>query len=485
MVEDNIDLGAQLSRASQPLRVSSSAAICGSFALFEGGIASIIVMLSAVTYHMGVMQVPGEQVDLHFYAGYSALVGLCYGVFSAVSASRFLNRSQHQHAILADSALGWTAAFAMALLLAFLVGVIGDLSRVSLTSAYLVGLPVLLGARNLLHSGVSASLRAGKLHYRKVAVIGTRGDVAQFLHNGNLGQSGYELAGTLHLEDVRDASGSIMPGAIVEFAQRGLVRGVENVLLVGELGDIDALERLAGELKRFSVNVISAPATANTSFKFLDVVQIGPNNGLRFLRKPMSDGAVLLKRMSDLAGASLGLLVLSPLFLAVALLIKLESPGPVFYRQERRGFNGQSFFIWKFRSMTVTESGDRMVQAMRGDKRITGIGRFIRATSIDELPQLINVLAGEMSLVGPRPHAIVHDDELGEQLASYAHRQRIKPGITGWAQVNGFRGETATFAQIEGRTLHDLHYIDNWSIFLDCWIIVLTIFSPKTRRNAF
>jgi len=199
---------------------------------------------------------------------------------------------------------------------------------------------------------------------------------------------------------------------------------------------------------------------------------------------PASPLTLALKRALDVAGSALGLVILLPLFPLVALAIKLDSPGPVFFRQERRGFNGRTFHIWKFRSMTVTESGRKMTQAKVGDKRITKIGAFIRRTSIDELPQLINVLSGEMSLVGPRPHALVHDDELGEQLASYAHRQRIKPGITGWAQVNGFRGETTTFEQIEGRTRHDLYYIDNWSIFLDCWIIVLTVFSSKTRRNA-
>jgi lipopolysaccharide/colanic/teichoic acid biosynthesis glycosyltransferase len=125
-----------------------------------------------------------------------------------------------------------------------------------------------------------------------------------------------------------------------------------------------------------------------------------------------------------------------------------------------------------------------MTQAARDDTRFTRIGRLIRATSIDELPQLINVLIGQMSIVGPRPHAISHDDQLGKVLATYAHRQRIKPGITGWAQVNGYRGETRTFDAIEGRTLHDLHYIDNWSIVLDFWIILLTVFSPRARRNA-
>jgi lipopolysaccharide/colanic/teichoic acid biosynthesis glycosyltransferase len=125
-----------------------------------------------------------------------------------------------------------------------------------------------------------------------------------------------------------------------------------------------------------------------------------------------------------------------------------------------------------------------MTQARANDPRFTRIGRFIRAWSIDELPQLINVVRGEMSLVGPRPHALVHDDELRRQLESYAHRQRIKPGITGWAQINGYRGETSTFEQIEGRTLHDLYYIENWSLILDCWIILRTVFSRKAQMNA-
>jgi exopolysaccharide biosynthesis polyprenyl glycosylphosphotransferase len=218
--------------------------------------------------------------------------------------------------------------------------------------------------------------------------------------------------------------------------------------------------------------------------KFIDVVPLGANNAIRVLRKPMGEGAVLLKRSFDLVGAGLGLLLLCVPFAVIALLIKLDSRGPVFYRQERRGFNGESFFIWKFRSMSVTESGRNMTQAKPGDPRITRMGRIMRPLNIDELPQLINVLTGEMSLVGPRPHAVQHDDELGGVLASYAHRQRIKPGITGWAQVNGYRGETRTIEQIEGRTRHDLAYIDNWSLMFDCWIMILTVFSPKARRNA-
>ena len=218
--------------------------------------------------------------------------------------------------------------------------------------------------------------------------------------------------------------------------------------------------------------------------EFMGYVSARIRSYLTTSRKPLTDLSVFLKRGLDLGLAVFGLIVLAPLFAAVAVAIKLESAGPVIYRQARRGFNGETFMIWKFRSMRVVESGYQMKQAQKNDPRITRIGRFIRATSIDELPQLVNVLTGQMSLVGPRPHAVSHDEELSHELAVYAHRQRIKPGITGWAQVHGFRGETATRAQIEGRVEHDIYYIDNWSIFLDIWIFVLTVFHPAARRNA-
>lgn len=464
--------------------VANQAGLCLSFALAEGVFASLVMLLPALVYHSFIMHLPSDDLPLELYGAYSSFVGLLYGGFSAVAASRFLDRAEHPHTTLADSVLAWTGAFAIALFGAFLLGFAGDLSRVSLISAYVLGVPVLLLVRGVAYAAVTTRIQSGLLQFQKVAVVGNRSDTVRFLLNGNLWKTGYRLSGTLYLEDIVEADGSISQPAIVDFAQHWVARGAEFIVFVGEVGDIDGLERISNELKRFAINLVCVPATHNTSLKFLDVVPIGPNNALRVLRKPMGDRSVLAKRLFDLAGAGFGLVLLSPVLAVVALLIKLDSPGPVFYRQERRGFNGHTFHIWKFRSMSVTESGHKMTQVRVGDKRITRIGAFIRRTSIDELPQLINVLRGEMSLVGPRPHALVHDDELGEQLASYAHRQRIKPGITGWAQVNGYRGETTTFEQIEGRTRHDLYYIDNWSIFLDCWIIVLTVFSSKTRRNA-
>lgn len=464
--------------------VANQAAMCFGFAVGEGALAGLIMLASAVIYHRFVMQLEFGEIPLLLHGLYAALVGVLYAAFSGFSVSRFFERSRHPHMLLAESVLGWTAAFAIALFIAFVFGVAGDLSRVSLIGAYVVGLPVLLFARSAAYAALTARIQAGQLQFQKVAIIGQRADTVRFLMNGNLWRVGYRLTGTLYLEEALAADGTPDRRAIIDFAQHWVSNGAESVVIVGDLGNLDALERIANELKRYAINVVCVPATGNTSFKFIDVVPMGPNNAVRFLKKPMGDGSVLMKRALDLAGAGFGLFLLLPLFAVVALLIKLESPGPIIFRQERRGFNGRTFHIWKFRSMTVTESGRQMTQVRVGDKRITKIGAFIRRTSIDELPQLVNVLRGEMSLVGPRPHALMHDDELGEQLASYAHRQRIKPGITGWAQVNGFRGETSTLAQVEGRTQHDLYYIDHWSIFLDCWIIVLTVFSAKTRQNA-
>jgi len=192
-----------------------------------------------------------------------------------------------------------------------------------------------------------------------------------------------------------------------------------------------------------------------------------------------------LKRAFDLVGAGLGLAVLAPLFLVVAILIKLDSPGPALFSQRRYGFNQEPFRILKFRTMTTMEDGPCVVQAQRNDVRITRVGRWLRRFNIDELPQLVNVLRGEMSLVGPRPHASAHDELFEQWIEFYARRHNIKPGITGWAQVNGFRGEIRTQEDILRRIEYDLFYLDNWSIWLDFECIWRTIVTTKAYCNAY
>jgi putative colanic acid biosynthesis UDP-glucose lipid carrier transferase len=170
-------------------------------------------------------------------------------------------------------------------------------------------------------------------------------------------------------------------------------------------------------------------------------------------------------------------------FIAVA--IKVSSPGPVFFRQWRYGLCGKKIRILKFRTMTVCEDGPLVKQACRNDARVTAIGRFLRRTSLDEFPQFLQVLTGELSLVGPRPHAVAHNEQYRSLIHGYMLRHMVKPGITGWAQVNGWRGETAELDKMEQRVQHDLEYIRNWNLLLDLKIIFLTIFGAKKSRNAF
>jgi polysaccharide biosynthesis protein PslA len=199
---------------------------------------------------------------------------------------------------------------------------------------------------------------------------------------------------------------------------------------------------------------------------------------------PLAPLQALVKRGMDVAIAGLALIVLAPVFAIIAVLIKRDSPGPVFFLQRRRGYNQQEFRIFKFRSMTSMDDGDHVPQAQKNDPRVTRIGRALRRYNLDELPQIINVLRGEMSIVCPRPHAVAHDRLFETRIGTYPRRLNVRPGITGWAQVHGLRGETNTDDKMSARVDHDLHYIDNWSIRLDLYILALTILSPRSYRNA-
>ena len=192
--------------------------------------------------------------------------------------------------------------------------------------------------------------------------------------------------------------------------------------------------------------------------------------------------AQFAKRACDVAIAAAALVILSPLMLLAALAIKLDSAGPAIFRQRRTGLNGREFMIYKFRSMSVTEDGPKIIQACEEDPRVTRVGRILRQSSIDELPQLLNVVRGDMSLIGPRPHAVAHDQYYADAIANYTQRQRVKPGITGWAQVNGLRGETPRIEDMEKRIEFDLWYVRNRSLALDAKIIWCTCFEVMRQR---
>jgi putative colanic acid biosynthesis UDP-glucose lipid carrier transferase len=209
---------------------------------------------------------------------------------------------------------------------------------------------------------------------------------------------------------------------------------------------------------------------------------------LDLLQKPFSRWGYLVKALEDYVLGTLLLIPAAPLMLMIAIVVRLDSPGPVLFRQERYGFNNRTIEILKFRTMRAErddEGQGQALQARRGDPRLTRVGRWLRRTSLDELPQLLNVLRGDMSIVGPRPHMVAHNEQYANLIDTYLGRHRVKPGITGWAQVNGLRGETDTLAKMEGRIQHDLYYIENWSLGFDLQILARTLLVGFVHRNAY
>ncbi len=444
-------------------------------ALGIGAIETAVVMLATLLLAL--------VVPLSVAVLMALTAGLVHGYLASRAARNFLIHADARQPFVLHAALSWLGA-------AGLGGLVGlALATRPLPPAptiwlWLLGTGVIIVVlRVVLYRQIGTMLRHGQLQVERIALVGEAGAVQRYRQEAKVWQQGGQIIDSLIL----DAGGTNPPGAdtVRAFAQRCLASGCEHILIVGGVGDLTLIDAIVQPCRPYALNVmLYSPTHQGRPATMAETVPLGPSNALRLLSAPVNDSGRVLKRAFDIAGALVGLVLLSPVMLGLAAAIRLTSAGPALYSQERRGFNGQSFKILKFRSMSVMEDGNAMTQARPEDPRITPIGHFIRRTSLDELPQLINVLRGDMSLVGPRPHAISHDAELSHKFDLYAQRQRIRPGITGWAQVNGFRGDTSTQEKIEGRTLHDLYYVENWSLLLDCWIILLTIFSRRTRQNA-
>ena len=243
-----------------------------------------------------------------------------------------------------------------------------------------------------------------------------------------------------------------------------------------------------GALEELSITILEVPIESQSDVynRVADWVVLARLPMRRVSIQPMPSRAWILKTIEDYVLASLCLAIAAPLMVLIAIAIKLDSHGPIFFVQKRHGFNGQVIEVYKFRSMIYGHvDGLKVTQATQNDIRFTRLGKFLRRTSFDELPQLINVLQGRMSLVGPRPHAVAHNDSYKSRINGYLSRHRIKPGITGWAQVNGWRGETDTDEKMAERVRHDNYYVNNWSLMLDLRILFMTLFVGFVNRNAY
>jgi putative colanic acid biosynthesis UDP-glucose lipid carrier transferase len=351
--------------------------------------------------------------------------------------------------------------------------------------------PVLLvGAR----MSIRLTLRLARIrghNFRRTAILGSTRIAARLAETiAEAPWLGLRLVGVYDDRDPRDTrvhpelrnqiAGNIE--ALIQAAKEGDVDTVYITLpLRAELRIKDVIDRLS----ELPLIVIYVPDFFVFNMLYAQWQRIGTFHVVNVVTTPFLGVSGFTKRLEDIVLASLILCVVAIPMIVIAIAIKLTSPGPVIFRQRRYGLNGKEFEIWKFRTMTVTEDGGEFVQAQRNDPRVTPIGNFLRRTSLDELPQFINVLQDHMSIVGPRPHPVALDEQHRRLIPRYYFRHKIRPGITGLAQVRGFRGQTDTLDKMRKRIELDIEYIDNWSLSLDLKIIVLTILRGMKNENAY
>jgi Undecaprenyl-phosphate glucose phosphotransferase len=263
-------------------------------------------------------------------------------------------------------------------------------------------------------------------------------------------------------------------------------QGVNQVWVVLPMSAQEDIARVLDVLAHSTADIKFVPDLLGLQLMNHTVEQVAGLPVINLRSSPLDGDARLLKAVEDRGLALLIVLLISPLLALIALGVKLTSPGPILFRQPRHGMDGRVIEVWKFRSMRVHEESEgRVTQASRHDPRVTRLGRFLRRTSLDELPQFFNVLQGTMSIVGPRPHAVAHNHHYKDLVQGYMQRHRVKPGITGWAQVNGLRGETETVEKMAARVEYDLYYMQNWSLALDVKIIVMTVLKGFLGKNAY
>jgi undecaprenyl-phosphate galactose phosphotransferase/putative colanic acid biosynthesis UDP-glucose lipid carrier transferase len=344
----------------------------------------------------------------------------------------------------------------------------------------------LLAVRKTAKIALASAMSRGSLGRRNVVLVGDYEEVASLTAEDILVFSGTADINRFTLSQDNDpsekaTSNQRILNSVINFARANNCR---EIVLALPWIDTDTIKLVCESIKVLPVSAKLLPDCRVRSLTHY--TQASPQLlAIEVQRAPLSAPERLAKRTIDIVIASIALICLLPAMAITAVLIKLDGPGPVIFRQRRKGFNGQQFVMLKFRTMSVQEDGAVVSQAKRNDSRVTPIGRLLRSASIDELPQLVNVLSGEMSLVGPRPHALAHDDHFQNIVSDYAFRHHVKPGVTGWAQCNGSRGATPSVYEIARRVELDLWYINNWSLLLDFKILLKTLFEVIHKRNAY
>ncbi len=466
-------------RTKRPLSLPY-AALPPLFVLVDG----LIILVSAVSadflYHRWLYD---SRSDLQLSLG----IGLAAAVLfiAATHARKFYGgvrtTSLRQHAKAAFA--NWLLVFGGLACILFLLKMSDAVSRGGLLVFFITGLAGLLFWRVLLKRLYLRLVVAGTLSGPRVAILieSGRTDVAMQLQRFE--RYGHRVSRLFFLPDHQESAvrmTAVLDALICHVREQR----VDEILVLSSWGRFSATEVLQSALCMVPVPVKLIADNELARALSCTSCDVGAARAIVLKPAALSQSQSFFKRTFDVIVSGLLLTMLIPVFAVMALMIRLDSKGPVFFRQWRGGYNGRRFRIFKFRTMRVQEDGAAVRQARKCDPRVTRVGRVLRLTSIDELPQLINVLIGTMSLVGPRPHATAHDATYAGLIEPYRARHNMKPGITGWAQVNGCRGETTEVRQMQRRIEHDLSYIQQWSLLLDLQIILMTAREVLAPRNA-
>lgn len=444
----------------------------------------LIVLASVVsgcTYRSATGGVLGE-VDQ--FATTGALVAVLIGGINIASG---MNRPEELLKLAKQTrhiSLAWLFTLFVVLGLAFTWKVSADVSRGAFLTFLVVGFPAMIGHRFLWHWLLVAALASERLKARRIAVLYPASEDAATVERliGSLAKFGHLAVWRFAVPDGSTAARREDVVASLPKHLRGT--DVEEILIVGDWASVPSRSELES-LASLPVQVRFLPTGAARALCERRSERLGDSMLIDLQRGTLSGAERAAKAVFDRLAAGAGLLLLAPVLAFCALLIVCDDGRPIFFRQTRRGFNGRPFQIWKFRSMTATPGASFVRQAVVGDRRVTRVGRWLRRTSLDEIPQLINVLRGEMSLVGPRPHALSHDDHFDALIEDYFRRQHVRPGLTGWAQVMGARGETPTVEHMKCRVQLDIWYVQNWSFRRDLGIIMRTFWHVCMTDKAY
>lgn len=404
-------------------------------------------------------------------------------------------RGRAKRMLAGQVALAWVVAQACALTAMFSLREIDFVSRLWFVYWSALSGASLIAYRLAAHA-VLARLRHAGINLHQIAIVGAGSHCDGILRRIEAAPATGFRAAAIYVphRDATTASSSLPSAAglrcfdeLDAFARYVRDSDLHEVWLALPLSEERTILRVVAEFRDDLVNIRFMPDVRSLAlFDSGGVIDLLGVPAINLVASPLSPSALLAKSIFDRVFAACALIGLAPLLVAIAIAIKVSSPGPVLFKQRRKGADGRVFTIYKFRSMRVhVQERGVLLQAVRHDPRVTKLGAFLRRTSLDELPQFFNVLRGDMSVVGPRPHALEHDDLYQKVVAGYIQRYRVKPGITGWAQINGYRGETDRIEKMERRVAHDLYYLGNWSFGLDLRIIAATVVKGFMHSNAY